>query len=318
MSPAAAAATACSVARSQAARPCGSSSSSEPSPRSTTASPERKPRCGAPSRGERAEALDHRIPSSCRSATGSKNEQLPTATSCSRRTRASSSARPRGRASGGRAASSSTSLVERGGVLERAGGEHVQEAVPALGRERMVQAGGRLERNARVRQAREEAAERRRPRAPRRRRSAPSRAARAPRAPPTFCLEPVAERQLDVRLARRARRAPPPSASRPPRRAGRPPYGAVEEDRERSVLALELVQPRRRARRAARSIHACSSARARRSSSIASAHGAGSPAEERRVVDQVRERRAAGIQHAPSLEAPQAWRKTIVRLKPPR
>ena len=35
---------------------------------------------------ERAEALDHRIPSCFRSSTGSKKEQLPTATSCSRRT----------------------------------------------------------------------------------------------------------------------------------------------------------------------------------------------------------------------------------------
>jgi len=47
--------------------------------------------------------------------------------------------------------------LERVLVLERARGEHVQEAVPPIGCQRMVQAGSRLERNTRVAAGSEEA-----------------------------------------------------------------------------------------------------------------------------------------------------------------
>ena len=293
--PASAAATASSVARSQAARPRGRSvvETALAQVDDGVAGTEAEPwlTVGA---GERPESLDHRIPSSVSSSTGSKNEQLPTATSCSRRTRASSSApalrSPQRRASG----VSEIWPSERVLVRERARGDDIQEAVPLVGCQRMVQAGRRLERNPRVAADSEEAPELRA------RRNLGTAAAhlRAQAALGQLghpLLQLVVQRQFDVRLACQAFEAGLP-ARLDRLRPGIPAVGAVHENGKRPFLAVELVEPggrpdepRQQPRALVRTSPAILIERLR--------HRQARRRKERRVVDQVRERRAAGIRH---------------------
>ena len=154
-------------------------------------------------------------------------------------------------------------------VRERTRGEHVQEAVPPLGRERVVQAGGRLERDARVATGLEEAAERR-GRGNLRAAAAHLRAQPALGERRHLLLDPVAERQLDVGLAGE------PVEPRLPARLDRLADASVAATKaRRGAPRARGPRPRARpaatrARRAAPAASACSSARARRSSSSAS------------------------------------------------
>ena len=250
--------------------------------------------------GERPESLDHRIPSSVNSSTGSKNEQLPTATSCSRRTRASSAApalRSPQRSASGVSETAPSSAVSS---CERARGEDVQKAVPLVGRQRVVQAGRRLERNTRVAADSEEAPELRA-------RGDLCAAAAHLRAQAALGqlghprLELFVQRQFHVRLACQALEA------RRPARLDRlgtriPAVRPVDEHRQRPVLALELVEARGRPdepREQPRVVVGAGAAilveRVR--------HRQARRWEERRVVDEVREGRAARVAHRLSSSA---------------
>ena len=241
MSPASAARTASSVARSQAVAALGRSASSEPSPRSTTASPERKPSCGSPPARLNVPKPGHRIPSAFSSSTGSMKEQLPTATSCSPRRARAPRRRPRGRASGEPPASSASSPVERVLVARTARGEDVEEAVLAVGRRAVVQAGRRLEGDPRLAAGREEAAEL----GARRHLGAAAAHLRAQAALGELVdllLQLVAQRQLDVGLA-----GQPIEAGLPARLDRLDARGrrctARRRGRESAVLSLELGEP---------------------------------------------------------------------------
>ena len=173
--------------------------------------------------------------------------------------------------------------------------------MPPLGRERVVQAGRRLERDARVATGLEEAAERRR------RRNLRAAAAHL-RAQPALgerghlLLEPVVERQLDIGLAGE------PVEPRLPARLDRlgaqiAAVGRVDEHRQRSVLALELVQPRggpdEPRQQPAVLVGAGAAVLVERVG-----HGEARGREERRVVDQGGERRAARVAHRAAARAP--------------
>ena len=171
--------------------------------------------------------------------------------------------------------------------------------MPTLGRERVVQAGGRLERDARVAAGLEEAAERR-GRGNLRAAAAHLRAQSALGERGHLLLEPVAERQLDVGLAGE------PVEPRLPARLDRlgaqvAAVGPVEQHRERSVLALELVQlrggPDEPRQQPAVLVGAGAAVLVERVG-----HGEARGREERRVVDQVRERRAARVAHRAAAE----------------
>ena len=276
----------------------------EPSPRSTTASPERKPRCVSPPATERPESCSIQtellqVGNGLEEGAAPDRDELLTADP-------RELVRSRLATAPAEATRRELHLVlERAGVRERAGGEHVQEAVPPVGRERVVQAGGRLERNARVATGLEEP--------PERGGRGNLRAAAAHlRAQPVLgehrdlLLDPLAERQLDARLPGKPVEPCLPAcldglcaqvaAVRP-----------VEQNRERAVFAVELVQLRRRPHQPRQHpgvlVGAGAAVLVERVG-----HGEARRREERRMVDQVRERRAAGSSMEPSLEATQLRR----------
>ena len=297
MLPASAAATAFSVARSHASRPCGRSASRPPAARSTTASPERKPSRGSPS--ARVNVPNPWI-------TGSP------APSARRRARRTSSCRPRraalgahararrrrlrGRPSGAPPASArqspssafSSSNAHAARTFRKPCRSSVasgwcRPAVALNGTPASRQTGRKRPSSARERDLGAAAAHLR------------TQAALGQLGHPLLQL--VVERQFDVRLARKALETRRPArldslGTRIP--AVRP----VDEHRQRPVLALELVEARGRpdeSREQPRVLVGAGAAilveRVR--------HRQARRWEERRVIDQRREGRAARVAHPP-------------------